>query len=130
MRDVDAIINKDYGPFHDVGLKVLWLNNLDVLRKTDMIRCETPVGEKDFRTSGQNRTFFKTADNFLGLGPEEIAIGDEVIVPFGSSRPWVLRKCGGDYQFVGTAVIPSIMAGELMDFYQDGTLEAEDFVLV
>lgn len=103
------------------------------LYESDTIRVQTPdakSGTSNITMTGKYRTFFKTEDNFIGLGPEDLDVGDHVVVPLGSSRPWILRKDGEYYKLLGSAVIPSIMSGELMDFYDEGTLAAADFVLL
>ena len=79
--------------------------------------------------SGADRVLFSTKDGFTGLGPEGLEPGDVVVVPFGSSRLWVLGNHGGHYIFVGEAVIPGIMSGRLQTLHEDGELDAINCVL-
>ncbi|CAK3954487.1 Hypothetical predicted protein [Lecanosticta acicola] len=68
----------------------------------------------EYNEKSRERDFFKTAAEFIGLGTSSLAVGDEVIVPIGSSRPWIVRKTPGlgdvTYRFIGEAVIPMIMS--------------------
>lgn len=78
---------------------------------------------------GATRVLFSTEGGFTGLGPAQVEPGDEVVVPFGSSRPWVLRNHGDHHVFVGDAVVPGIMSGRLQNLYEDGLVDAEDYTL-
>ena len=79
--------------------------------------------------SGYERVFFKTAGQHLGVGPGDMREGDEVVVPFGSSRPWVLRSHGDHYILVGDAFVPGIMTGQLEELWKRGELDHTDYVL-
>lgn len=79
--------------------------------------------------SGYERVFFKTEDQHLGVGPGDLQEGDEVVVPFGSSRPWVLRSHGDHHVLVGEAFVPGIMTGQLEELWRRGDLEYTDYVL-
>jgi hypothetical protein len=79
--------------------------------------------------SGYERVFFKTEDQHLGMGPGDLQEGDEVVVPFGSSRPWVLRSHGDHHVLVGEAFVPGIMTGQLEELWRRGDLEYTDYVL-
>jgi hypothetical protein len=78
---------------------------------------------------GYERVFFKTEDQHLGVGPGDLQEGDEIVVPFGSSRPWVLRNHGDHHVLVGDAFVPGIMTGQLEELWRKGDLEYTDFVL-
>jgi hypothetical protein len=79
----------------------------------------------------RKRDFFATASGFIGMGPEGLQAGDEVVVPFGSSRPFILRKSklGSHCVLVGDAVVPGIMSGQLLNLHKDGKVEAKDYFL-
>ena len=79
--------------------------------------------------SGTERVIFSTDSGFTGLGPPRLEVGDEVVVPFGSSRPWVLRSHGDHHVFIGEAVVPGIMSGRLQGLHEEGEIEAVDYVL-
>jgi hypothetical protein len=107
-----------------------------ILRKigklVDLAGCDlaTPVPESTYpRDSGYERVFFKTDDQHLGVGPGDLQIGDEVVVPFGSSRPWVLRSHGDHHVLVGETFVPGIMTGQLEELWRRGDLEYTDYVL-
>jgi hypothetical protein len=71
-----------------------------------------------YNAKNRERDFFITEGGFVGLGPAKLEENDLVIVPIGSSLPWIVREhCSGDikyYTFVGEAVVPSIMSGDLL----------------
>ncbi|WPH00873.1 heterokaryon incompatibility protein 6, or allele [Acrodontium crateriforme] len=73
------------------------------------------------------RDFFSTVSGFIGMGPETMKIGDEIIVPFGASRPFVVRRNDDHYVLVGEVVVPGIMSGQLMNLHREGSLQAQDF---
>ncbi|KAK4539398.1 hypothetical protein LTR36_010961 [Oleoguttula mirabilis] len=89
-------------------------------------------GQEMYQVSAKTykKDFFSTANGFIGLGPESLEVGDVVIVPFGASRPLVLRDHGGHHVLVGDAVVPGIMSGQLVNLFQEGTVEARDFLLL
>jgi hypothetical protein len=80
-------------------------------------------------TSGYERVFFKTEDQHLGVGPGDLQEGDEIVMPFGSSRPWVIRSHGDHHVLVGDAFVPGIMTGQLEELWSKGDLEYTDYVL-
>ena len=47
----------------------------------------------------------------LSTGTGELQPGDEIVVPFGSSGPWVLASRGDHHGFLDDAVVPGIMLG-------------------
>jgi len=77
----------------------------------------------------RRRDFFSTDDGFVGMGPETMEVGDEVVVPFGASRPFIVRKHGDHHVLVGDAVVPGIMSGQLMNLYSEGSVEAKAYYL-
>lgn len=76
------------------------------------------------------RDFFSTDLGFVGTGPETLRVGDEIVVPFGASRPFVVRSHAGGthYEVVGDAVVPGIMSGQLMNLCKGGVMEARDYL--
>jgi hypothetical protein len=81
-----------------------------------------PVGK-------QGRAFFSTETGYIGLGPASLQPGDSIIVPFGSSRPLIIRGHGDHYALVGDAVIHGIMSGQLVDRYRANTSRDDVFLL-
>ncbi|KAK5120247.1 hypothetical protein LTR85_006453 [Meristemomyces frigidus] len=77
-----------------------------------------------------SRVLFSTADGFTGLGPAGMKPGDEIVVPFGASRPWVLSSHGDHHVLIGDAVVPGIMSGRLETLYEDGLISAADYTLL
>jgi hypothetical protein len=79
--------------------------------------------------TGYERVFFKTEDQHLGVGPGDLQEGDEVVVPFGSSRPWVIRSHGDHHVLVGDAFVPGIMTGQLEELWRKRDVEYTVYVL-
>lgn len=57
----------------------------------------------DFETSGQSTSFFVTRTGFVGVGPLCIRSGDNIILPFGSRYPMLLRsnETNESWRFLG-----------------------------
>ncbi|KAK1072643.1 hypothetical protein LTR12_014952 [Friedmanniomyces endolithicus] len=75
------------------------------------------------------RDFFATADGFIGMAPATLEIGDEVIVPFGPSRPFVVRSHGDHHVLIGDAVVPGIVSGQMVNLCKEGTMAGRDYLL-
>ncbi|KAF5879373.1 putative ankyrin repeat protein [Botrytis fragariae] len=75
------------------------------------------------------------------LGPESVRRGDLVVVLFGSIVPFLLRKIqvdcvqaepgpsGGRYKLIGACYAEGIMKGEILEAYQAGDNEGQEFWL-
>lgn len=80
----------------------------------------------EYNAKSRERDFFKTKAGFLGLGPACLEEGDEIVIPFGSSRPFILRKnveLGSSHILVGEAVVPSIMSGKWTRLEKDSAVD-------
>jgi hypothetical protein len=120
LQDLEVALHLQFKVLHKIG------------KLPDLTGCDlaTPVPESTYPPdSGYERVFFKTEDQHLGVGPEDLRIGDEVVVPFGSSRPWVLRSHGDHHVLVGEAFVPGIMTGQLEELWRKGDLKPTDYVL-
>ncbi|KAK5122971.1 hypothetical protein LTR85_003537 [Meristemomyces frigidus] len=109
----------------------LWTRHRRTFTPDDDLRAV--LGEqKMYQVSAKTykQDFFSTANGFIGLGPESLEVGDVVVVPFGASRPFVLRDHGGHHVLVGDAVVPGIMSGQLTNLCKEGTIEARDYLLM
>ncbi|KAJ4374357.1 hypothetical protein N0V83_003098 [Neocucurbitaria cava] len=63
------------------------------------------------------RKFFITAEGRIGLCPTDAQEGDEVVILYGGSVPYVLRETGaGCWTFVGECFVDGIMFGEAEKF--------------
>lgn len=77
-----------------------------------------------------NRRLFRTTTGRYGLGPAFMASGDAVVVLRDGMHPAILRPCGDQYLFVGTAYIHKIMVDDsLKRRLEDGEAEEEIFIL-
>jgi hypothetical protein len=120
LQDLEVALHLQFKVLHKIA------------KLPDLTGCDlaTPVPESTYPPdSGYERVFFKTEDQHLGVGPEDLRIGDEVVVPFGSSRPWVLRSHGDHHVLVGEAFVPGIMTGQLEELWRKGDLKPTDYVL-
>ncbi|KAI5927095.1 heterokaryon incompatibility protein-domain-containing protein [Camillea tinctor] len=72
------------------------------------------------------RTVFRTDANYLGNGPRQLKVGDQVWILAGAKVPFILRPqaCGG-YQLVGEAYVHGVMRGEVLDRPGVGSEEIE-----
>jgi hypothetical protein len=57
-----------------------------------------------------------TSTGFLGQVPLHAQEGDVIVIPIGSSVPFVLRPRQARYQLVGQAYIHGVMMGEALQF--------------
>ncbi|KAI4594283.1 hypothetical protein KJ359_008558 [Pestalotiopsis sp. 9143b] len=90
----------------------------------------------------RNRRLFVTGDGLLGLGPEELRIGDEVNVLLGMQAPVVLRRIvDGDsesdanlckYTYLGQAYIHELMVykGNLEEDLRSGQVSLKEILLI
>jgi hypothetical protein len=93
-----------------------------------LLNCEQQVYQAT-PAELRERDFFITEDGFIGMGPATLEVGDEIIVPFGASRPFILRKHGDHYALIGDAVVPGIMNGQLMNLHGEGGVQAQEYLL-
>jgi hypothetical protein len=63
------------------------------------------------------RRLFRTSQGYMGLGPDNVAVGDEVALFKGGRLPLVVRKAAvkGAWQVLGDSYVHGFMAGELWD---------------
>lgn len=61
------------------------------------------------------RKTFRTQKGYVGLGPAGLMNGDVVVVFYGGSVPYVLRREGRAFRFVGEAYCEGVMDGEALD---------------
>lgn len=61
-----------------------------------------------------NRRLFLTSKGRLGLGPQILKAGDQVVLLYGSRTPYILRQCGpdGHFKIVGEAYLEGAMYGD------------------
>ncbi|KAF2168145.1 hypothetical protein M409DRAFT_21590 [Zasmidium cellare ATCC 36951] len=75
--------------------------------------------------------FFITKAGFLGVGPPDIVNDDEVVLPFGSRYPMIVRRNGANaWHFMGLVYVRGIMDDELVDCCQRTMFEEKMYTLV
>ncbi|KAJ4990240.1 heterokaryon incompatibility protein [Stagonosporopsis vannaccii] len=80
----------------------------------------------------QGRRPFTTRGGMLGLGPSALKETDVVVVLFGGSVPFILRRLKGQghYRLVGECYVHDVMDGQAVDRWKKGEVQACDFHLV
>jgi hypothetical protein len=78
--------------------------------------------------STQSKFLFVTRNGYIGLGCQDLKVGDQILVPLGCSVPLIVRKSGENFKIVGDSYVSGIMQGELM---RDGydSCQVDEFVL-
>ena len=80
---------------------------------------------------------FSTKRGHIGLSLEKVDEGDQIVVPFGSSTPAILRRMnngGGEksaetFALVSDCYVDGLMYGELMTLHNDGKIEPYSYHL-
>jgi len=88
----------------------------------DWYRFKSNVGG-----SCQGRKLFVTQKGYLGLGPAVLEEDDLCCVLYGAKMPFILRRSGDHYLFLGQSYIHGIMRGEAMEMLRNGELQEEAF---
>jgi Heterokaryon incompatibility protein (HET) len=81
------------------------------------------------RQAKSSKRFFTTDRGRFGLARIDIQEGDRVCVFFGGADPYILRKEGGHYIFVGNCFCEGLMLGEGMKDLKEGKIAAREFVI-
>ena len=66
-----------------------------------------------FKFHSRFRKVFFTKDGYMGLASQHVKEGDSLFVPNGNSLPWILRREGDHYLFMGVCYVHGLMHGEL-----------------
>ncbi|PQE09074.1 Heterokaryon incompatibility protein [Rutstroemia sp. NJR-2017a BVV2] len=68
-----------------------------------------------------DRFVFKTSNNHIGLGPDNIELGDYIVILPGTSTPQIARPVTTKlYELIGQIYIPGVMYGEGFNMQQNG----------
>lgn len=70
------------------------------------------------------RRFFKTAKGMFGLAPHSTRQGDQVVVLFGGTVPFIIRRYDKWYHILGEGYVHGIMDGEVI--HQPRTKQFQD----
>ncbi|KAI4870246.1 heterokaryon incompatibility protein-domain-containing protein [Hypoxylon rubiginosum] len=72
-----------------------------------------------------NRSFFVTSNGYMGIGPSGAQVGDDIAVIFGGDVPYVLRREGNSFVFVGESYVQGLVNGEAVRDWRLGRLKEE-----
>ncbi|KAF6809796.1 heterokaryon incompatibility protein [Colletotrichum sojae] len=87
--------------------------------------------QEAFTRACSDRAFFTATCGLMGIGPNNMRVGDVVVVLFGGKVPYVLRPLGdGKYSFVGECYIESLMDGVVVRKQHESGSSAGFFCLV
>ena len=97
------------------------------------------VGRESYFSRQGHRALVGTPLGFTCLAPNHVRPGDEVIVPYGSSLPVIVRQCVRShtldsgarvYTLIGECYVDGIMNGELIDLAKKNRVEIKTFELI
>ena len=71
------------------------------------------------------RRIFLTEKGFLGLGPPDCRIGDQLTILLGADFPYLLRLDGDYYELIGETYVEGIMNGEVLENFRLGQVEMQ-----
>ena len=71
------------------------------------------------------RRIFSTEKGFLGLGPPDCRIGDQLTILLGADFPYLLRLDGDYYELIGETYVEGIMNGEVLENFRLGQVEMQ-----
>lgn len=74
-----------------------------------------------------HRSFLVTSRKTMGIGPEDTAQGDLVIILYGGGVPYIARKHKFGWLFVGESYVRGLMRGEAVQARSRGELPEEVF---
>lgn len=69
------------------------------------------------RTCTEKR-FFVTGRSWMGIGPESMKEGDEVVILFGAKVPFIVRRSGPGYTPIGECYVAGMMNGESVKLWK------------
>ena len=72
-----------------------------------------------------NRSFIITSAGQMGIGPSDTRIGDTVSVILGGGVPYIIRRHGASWAFVGESYVQGLMNGEAIQAYKQGVIPEE-----
>jgi len=88
---------------------------------------ESDTLTSQFIRIGEGRRTIRTSSESLGIGPEELEVGDVICVLLGYSVPVALRRVNDYYTFIGECYIHEIMQGELIRALEKGEVGSQVF---
>jgi hypothetical protein len=90
---------------------------------------KTVAGLRFAESIRTQRTFFYTANGYMGIGSRKMQTGDKICVLFGGEVLFILRPAGENYRLVGECYVHGLMHGEAMAMLDSGEATEQFFDL-
>jgi hypothetical protein len=93
---------------------------------------------KEYFQPANGLTLFVTQSGFMGIGRQEVAKSDDVVIFCGGNVPYVVRRVNANikrlrrqrFEMVGECYIESLMHGEVEELERTGKTHLEELDLV
>ena len=101
---------------------------------TSLLDADTNIAAHAFLDSVLHacrfRRFFVTADHRLAIGPDQVQVGDQILIIRDASMPFVIREHerSGVYRMLGPAYVRGLMMGQVPSMVAAGELKWESFL--
>lgn len=103
-----------------------WFQAMDGLPEDDLRRGFQQLGASIERFLN-DRVIFYTADGYIGIGPEDMQIGDQLCVINNCHLPVLLREEGSGHVLVGSVYVYGLSENEPLDMLESGKVTLERF---
>ena len=104
--------------------------SLDEFEKERQIRAELANRRRQEVSIGEDRCFFFSPKEFIGIANGMPLHTDLLTVLLGGQVPFILRKVGDQYTLVGEAYVHGFMDGRAIDMWEQGELEMKFFDII
>jgi hypothetical protein len=96
------LVSRDHGRYIDFSH--MELSAKDLARATYIMKGQ--------QQAAYGRRFITTKKGYMGLSPPLTRIGDKIVILLGARTPFILRKMGKGYRFIGECYVHGMMTGE------------------
>jgi len=131
QRTLIADILRDQAPQSKEHLQEMWTSAQLLFARFREDNTTVPLSAEQQKLSGdfldavfhacRFRRFFVTADLCMALGPDEVRVGDQVVVFQNACMPFIVRKVadGEAYKLLGPAYVRGLMMGQVFGLVND-----------
>jgi hypothetical protein len=86
--------------------------------------------ESDLEKVLEDWCFFINQHGYMGVSPSDAKYDDYLCIAWGAPVPFILRKCGERYKFIGEAYVHGLMHGEAIEMIEAGQLKSQYIDLI